>query len=138
MDATATEMLVVLQNDEIKDGKPVIDLKTKMAVFEMASGWLTKREKMRPKADAEDDGIALMRRMLEDPAKVVERLFGNAQFREALQARGWLPPAPKPPHRPSKAQAKQREDYAERKDELSGQVKADDSELQKMLGASTQ
>lgn len=112
--------------------KPDADMRLLMNIFEMATSWLTKREKLKPEAPDDDAaGVGVLRQMLEDPAKVVERLHANPKFREALRFRGWLPPPDKKTGRPSKADQAHREEYETRVREEGHD--REDGELARML-----
>lgn len=110
-------------------------LKEQLAIFATAEGWLSRRERYKPKEETEDDaGIRLLREMMADPAKVVDRLHANPTFREALAAKGWLEPPARPRHRPSKKAVAHRKAYDERVTELTDQASgAEDGELRRRL-----
>ena len=130
MDKAAISMIAVLENVE-KDaaGKDLVSLRERMSTFELAMNWMAKREKMRPKEE-EGAGVDVLKRFLEDPANIVDRLGENPQFIDALKAKGWLRPPTKKPGRPTLAQAEERASYAKAK----GDPPEDDSNLRKLAG----
>lgn len=110
------------------------DMKLLMQVFEMCNGWLVKREKLKPdEPEDEGAGVDILRKMMEDPAAVVERLHANPKFRVALKSKGWLPPPSRTPGRPTKDQQEERQAYEERVNEMGGHADSDDSQLAAML-----
>lgn len=118
--------------------KPDADMKLLMNIFEMCNGWLVKREKLKPEDPADEGaGVDVLRQMLEDPGAVVDRLHANPKFRQALKAKGWLPPPARPPHRPTREQQEERTAYEERQREMGPAADADDSELAAMLKGAT-
>lgn len=134
MDRAAVTMIETLENTREVDGKAEVSLKERMATFEMAMGWLAKREKFKPKDDNDAAGVDLLRDMLEDPEAVVARMRESPVFIAALKKLGWLPPPVKKPGRPTLEEADYRTDF-ERETKVRGGIAPpdDDSELQKLL-----
>lgn len=140
MDTAAMHLIRVLEDEtttgEGDEKRPTIDLKTKMACFDKAQEWLTKRPKMRPGASSsETEGIDRLRDMMADPVQMVDRLLADPACVTELKGRDWLPPPPRKPGRPTiaesahKAQAK-----ARRKGAPEMRPDDDDSKLSKMVG----
>jgi hypothetical protein len=112
------------------------DIKVLMQALSMGQDWLVRRSKLKPEStEAEDEAVSSLKAMLDDPAKVVERLHGVPAFQKAMRAKGWLPPPEKINHRPNKEQAAERAEYARRGriEENETPAAEDDSELQRML-----
>lgn len=126
MDRAALIMIKVLEDEST-------DLKIRLNVFEKADQWLTKRQKLKPKAD-DAAGVGLLRDMMKSPAETAEELEENVEFRAQLMKMGWLPPPPKKNGRPNAQEQAYRTAYDERKVVLQGTAaKGDDSQLAKML-----
>lgn len=136
MDRAALIMLHTLENEEKgPDGEFKTSLKIRMDVFNLAQGWLAKRQKMKPIDAGSDSGIKMLQELMSDPENVVERLADDPDFHRALRSRGWLAPLPKKNGRPTAAEARTRSEYTQRKSEHKrGVVKDEDSGLQKLLG----
>lgn len=104
-------------------------------VLEFAMALLVKLPKLKPDDAAEDAGVDVLRLAMTDPAETAQRLQANPKFIEAMRDLGWLPPPPRPHHRPTKDQQAERQAYDKR---LAEEPKAppedeDDSVLQGML-----
>lgn len=102
---------------------------------EFAMALLVKLPKLKPD-DEDDEGVDILRQAMADPAKIVDRLQANPKFIEALRKKGWLAPPVKINHRPTRAQAAEREEFAARLAEQARDLPEDDDDtiLQKMLG----
>lgn len=123
MDRAALAFLSILEDEEA-------DINQKMRVFTQAQDWLGKREKFRPTGpDAGSEGIEMLRSMLDDPVKTIDRILSDKKCYEELEIRGWLPPPPKPAHRPTDAQAKARRRYEARGGGKEPEHPADDSTI---------
>jgi len=137
MDKAAVALLKVLDNEEVDDhGRPKYGIALKMSAFTKAQEWLAKRKKLAPESDDGADGVAELRRMIDDPVQVVDRLRDNPHFHAALEAAGWIkePPPKVGPGRLTAAEKARRVRYAaakEAKDRRDGQN--DDSQLRDML-----
>lgn len=136
----AVAMAKKAEKDLLAPGDNTASLRDIMRAMEISQEFLTKLPKMRPAGDKEDDGVAALRAMTQDPEQVVERLIGNIKFQEALKSHGWLPPPPSVKTKPTKAQAAERSAYQERERQLNPKpVSApvaddgDDAELQRLL-----
>lgn len=138
----AVSMAKKAEKDLLAPGDNSASLRDIMRAMEIAQEFLTKLPKMRPASSKEDDGVAALRAMTQDPEQVVERLIGNVKFQEALKGHGWLPPPPGLKQRPTKAQAAERIAYEERQRQLAPQPAntppravqdEDDAELQRLL-----
>lgn len=141
MDRAAIGFLKILENEDKIEGtdRPVVDLGTKMRVFEKAQDWLLKRSRAKPnESQADDAGIAALRGMMEDPFDIVAKFAENPEFHAALKKRGWLPPLSKKSGRPNAQEARERAELIQVREQ---RVKAhdnidpagDDSALRKML-----
>lgn len=139
MDKAASHLIQVLEDDSTTtvDGKvvPNVDLKTKMAVFNQAQEWLTKRPKLRPRgSSSETEGIDLLRDLMADPERMVDRMLSDADMVEELKSRGWLAPSPRRPGRPTTAES---QTIARRKARKAGTAEPrpddDDSQLSKLV-----
>lgn len=100
---------------------------------------LLKQRKQLAESRASEDGAGIdALQDLMDPARAVERFYKDPLFVDALKARGWLPPAPKP--RPGQRAAETRmqaEERDRRRRQISGEPppEEDDSGLRAMIGA---
>lgn len=113
-----------------KDGATVRELQTAVT---FAMDLLVKLPKLKPEdPNKEDAGVDVLRQAMADPAAIVERLIANPKFIAALKAKGWLPPPPRPSHRPTKEQQLERIEYEAREREVEAPPE-DDSELRRML-----
>lgn len=132
----AVKLLERAEQDQTAAGAEKLSTKELQGMVTLAMDLLVKLPKLKPVTEEEDDGgVAALRDAMTDPAKVVERLHANPKFKQALKDRGWLPPPSKVPHRPTKEQQADRAAYEERQAEIAGDEPADDSELQRLLGA---
>lgn len=137
MDRAAVSLLKVLENDEVDDeGRQKYGMSMKMSAFTKAQEWLTKRKKLAPEGDDAADGVAELRRMVDDPEQIVDRLRDNPRFHAALEAAGWIkePPPKVGPGRLTAAEKARRVRYAaakDAKDRVDGQN--DDSQLRDLL-----
>lgn len=105
------------------------DWKTRKEMFMLAENWLIKSRKLWPPETNEDEGVGVtnLREWMNDPE--------NIQAMETMfKARGWLPPVPKKPGRPTKAEAAARQAFKEQKQALkAAEFQEDDSTLQALL-----
>lgn len=142
MDSAAMHLLETLE-DRSKDdkGNDKVDMNTRIRVFTLAQDWLLKRQKAKPDDPSNDDeGVQILRQMMDDPARVVGRLKENPIFVGALIKAGWLPPLGKKSGRPTQAEAAARRVWEQEKDKRLEPVRhdADDGDLQAALRGNPQ
>lgn len=136
MDKAALVMVQVLEDIELDaKGAYKVDLNTRMKVFEKAQDWLSRRQKLRPEQEgADDEGVSILRRMVQDPSAMVEQFIGNPVFIKALDNAGFVRTPPKKPGRPNAEERKVRERYKAAQPAFErAQSADDDSALRKAL-----
>lgn len=137
MDRAAIKLLEILDDPKDEAGKSKYDIGTQMRAFTQAQDWLTKRERARPKdiEVADDEGIAMLRQLIADPAEMVDHILADPTCVAELKARDWLPPLAKKTGRPDQAAALARTRYKARQGDTEPEDDAEDSsELIAALG----
>jgi len=103
------------------DGSFDIDLGLQLKLFETASSWLVRSQKLKPQSDDLPQGIEEMRRLI----------YGEVE--RVIEAKGVVTLPPKKPGRPTKAEAVIRARYKEAQEIITPDDPGDDSELARML-----
>ncbi len=135
-DKMALAMVEWLEGYDKKELAPS-QLKMVMDAFSTVTQWLSRRQKLRPPEDASGtEGVDMLREMMNDPEKIVDRMHADPRFRAALKKHGFLGPPVKKPKggRPSKEEAADKDAYEKRMAILNPSEAADDSQLARMIG----
>lgn len=124
MDRFALRLIETLEKN---GGTSADQVKIQMDAFRMGADWLAKRKRVQPKEGEIGEGVALMRRLLQDP----ETMF------KVMEEGGFARLPPKKAGRPTKAEAAQRGHHKaavrHTQEARKSRAKPDDIKLREML-----